>query len=186
MTNARRRIVFVGLTAVFVAGATSVFLVGSHNRATDRAAVLRYEASVLAQVREMSVVAGSMADAADAFGAGHLTAAAFAKSAGEWQQTFTRVAGRIAAVRVPRPFGQGETMFAPAAREYARAAGLYAAFAACSQNSVGPSASCIQTANASSVAAHALSLYRHAAEVMQDTRERLGLGKSPNFGDPPR
>jgi hypothetical protein len=178
--------ILAGLLLTGIAGATSVYLLGSHNRNADRREVLRYEAAVLAQVREMAVVAGTMADAAEAFSAGRLPAAAFARSAGQWQQTLVAVAVRIEAVTVPAPFGDGETMFGPAAREYARAAGLYASFAACSQNSVGPSASCIETANASPVADYALALYRHAANVMQATRERLGLARSPNFGDPPR
>ena len=185
-TTIRRWVVLVGLIVALVGGATMVYLVGSHNRAADRRAVLRYEASVLAQVREMSVVAGSLSDVADAFQKGTLSADALFKSATEWQMTFTRVDRSLEAIPIPIVFGEGELMFAPAAREYARAAGLYAAFAACSRNSVGPSASCIATATASAAADHALALYRHAATVVQDTRKRLGLGRSPNFGDPPR
>lgn len=181
MSNRLRWALLATVVASLIGGAGTVFLVGSHNRRSDRNAVLRYEAAVTAQVREMVVVAGSLESAADAFAQGRLGAAAFATSAAQWQKTLAEVAGRLEAVTVPVPFGAGERMFGPAAREFAKAAGLYASFAACAQNSVGPSASCIATATATATADRALSLYRKAVRVLQSTRERLGLGRSANF-----
>ena len=179
MSERARLTVLIGIVATFIAGASTVFVVGSTNRRNDKGAVLRYEASIIAQMREMTVVAGSLEDAADAVARGRLPAAAFAASATQFQKTLSDVAERINAVRVPAPFGAGEKMFAPAAAEYAKAASLYAT--ACAQNSVGPTSSCLAPASASTAAQHALSLYLTAVRVLQDTRTRLGLGRSANF-----
>lgn len=186
MNTRRRWAVLALLVMALASGATTVYLVGSHNRESDRQSALRYEAAVLAEVREMTVIAGALADAADAFAAKRLSTGAFLASVREWSATLKAVATRIEAIDVPAPFGTGEKLFAPAARTYARAADLYIEAGACRPATLPVGTTCVTVGQANNVASDALALYRRAAALLQRTRLRLGLGESPNFSDSPR
>lgn len=184
MSHRARWAMLVAGIALFVAGASTVFVIGSNNRRSDRDAVLRYEAQVLAQVREMNVLGGSMLNAVDAFRAGRLDAGALATQTRGWSDRFDDVARRIAAVPVPIAIGRAEPMFTPAARAWATASSLYASFATCTPR--GGAACVAGGADGDAAVAQALQHYERARTALQQARKRLDLGRSPNFGDPPR
>jgi len=179
LSDRTRWMVLIGLVVSGLAGATAVYFVTSANRSSDREAVLRYETQVLAPVRDLSVVAGSLADASEAFRKGSVAIATFARTLDTYERALRLDSERIDVVKVPVAFGARANMFAPAAQEYLAVISLYKNAATASDR-----AAALDAADAK--AAHALSLYREAARALQTARLRLGLPRSVNFSDPPR
>jgi hypothetical protein len=177
-----RWVIVLSLVVVAVAGAVTVFVVGSHNRKADRQRVLSYETQALAHVREMNVVAGSLADAVAAYRAGRATRVVFARSVAVYATSLHTVERALATLRPPAAVGTGAEPFGTAARLYASAADDARTAAAC------PARTCADEALAryDRDAADALARYHRAVLALQDARARLGLERSPNFGDPPR
>lgn len=188
MTQRSRGVLLLAaLLGVLVSGATTVYLVGSHNRRVDRQDVLDYEARVTAEVREMNVVAGSMLNLAEQMEQRKADPARFRSTMEQFQATFRSVSSRLAAVPLPPAVGAASPAFPPAAEAYAEAAGRFALGARCYQNPVAAERiSCADFNAARDRAALALARYRAAAGALQAARARLGLGPSPNFGEPPR
>ena len=166
----------IGLTAVAVVGAVSVFLVASHNRSVDRKAVLAYETQVLAPVRDTIVVGGSTADAVDAFRQGSVDSTTFVRTMAVYEAAFSTDVRRLTAVKVPIAFGANERMFLPAAQGFLDAVRTYESARSCS----GP-AGCAAVTAGDAAYASALARYRHAVTALQDALQRLGYPKSPNF-----
>ncbi len=190
MTQRGRGILLLAaLLGALGSGATTVFLIGSRNRAIDRLDVLAYEARVTAEVREMNVVAGSMLNLADQMQQRRADPALFLSKMREFQGTLGLVAARLREIPLPPAVGRGSPAFPPAAAEYAEAADRFAVGASCYVDvprKGGAKISCAAFNAARDRAATALSRYRAAVEALQAARVRLDLGPSPNFGDPPR
>jgi hypothetical protein len=173
----RRWLVLFGLVVAGIGGATSVWIVTSHNRAADRSAVLRYETQVIAPVRDSNVVAGSLADAADSYRRGRIDAATFERTLGVYRSALALDARRVDSVTVPIAFGAHSQMFRPCVHAYLDALDRYLTAARSASRDLAP---------ADARFAEALSLYRAASRALADARSRLGLPASANFGDPPR
>lgn len=184
-TSRWRWVVLIGLAVAAVGGAVTVFVVGSSQREDDRERVLTYETQVLAHVREMNVVVGSLADAVAAFRARRVDAETLSRTAEQYARTLHAVAQKLAVVRPPAAVGENAESFGPPARLYAAAADAVRTAAECARRG---DAACATNAlrQHDRDATDALARYRVAVRALQAARERLGLAPSPNFGDPPR
>lgn len=168
--------ILIGLVVAAVVGAVSVFLVASHNRAVDRKAVVQYETQVLAPMRDAIVVAGSTADAADAFRQSSVDPVTFVRTMKVYEAALALDVQRLTPVKVPIAFGANERMFLPAAEGFLQAVRTYEGAEHC------PSATpCDAVSSGNAQYAAALSRYRHAVNALQDALQRLGYRKSPNF-----
>jgi len=174
--TAWRWVILIGLVAAAVVGAVSVFLVASHNRSVDRKAVIAYETQVTAAMRDVIVVAGSTADASDAFRQGAVDPVTFVRTMAVYETALTSDVQRLSGVRVPVAFGADERMFLPAAQAFAVAVHAYEDAEHC------PAASgCAAMSAGDAQYGRAVALYRHAVNALQDALVRLGYRKSPNF-----
>jgi hypothetical protein len=136
----------------------------------------------LAPVRDTIVVAGSTADAADAFRGGAVDPVTFVRTMKVYEAALVIDVRRLSTVEVPVAFGANEPMFLPAARGFLAAVRAYEGAASCA----GPPG-CAAVRAGDAAYASALARYRHAAGALQDALQRLGYPKSPNFPvNPPR
>jgi len=169
-------VILIGLVVAAVVGAVSVFLVASHNRSVDRKAVIAYETQVTAAMRDVIVVAGSTADASDAFRGNAVDPATFVRTMAVYETALAGDVQRLSGVHVPVAFGANERMFLPAAQAFADAVRTYEGAEHC------PAASGCAAVSAGDVQyARAIGIYRHAVNALQDALVRLGYRKSPNF-----
>jgi hypothetical protein len=171
--------ILIALVTAGVVGTVSVYLLTAHNRDVDRKAVLAYETQILAPIRDVNVVAGSLADAATAFRGGKVGRGTFVNTLGVYRKALQIDATRVDAVKVPVAFGANANMFAPIAHGYLDALKLYLDAATAANRGAAMDA-------ADAGWQRALSLYHQAVDALQTARLRLGYPKSSNFGDPPR
>jgi hypothetical protein len=178
-----RWIWLITLAGVAVGGSLTVYLVGSRNRANDKEAVLRYETQVLAQVREMNGVAGSLAQALAAYRARRVDAATLQRTVRVYAATLHAVAQKLAPIEPPTAVGVNAQSFGQPARLYASSADAVLVGAECARKN---NTACAESAftKADADAKTALERYRVAVRALQEARARLGFARSPNFAEP--
>lgn len=177
----RKPLVYTLVVVIAAAiGATSVFLVGSQNRRSDRNAVLAYERAILPHIREAGrVVQQEMKPTLREAAEGELTDEQLVQRAATWERVFERVRLDILALDPPALLGEIEEGWSVSMGAYLLAVDAIADIA---EAPADRRESAMNTA--ATFGERADGFFDDVAAIIQFHRRRLGLGPSRNLPDP--
>src|SRR5438132_280881 len=129
-SRSRKRVPIVATAAVLVAGAigaTSVFLVGSAQRRTDRAAYLRYERAILVPVESGGqTVEQQMKPSLGELERREVTPAVAVERADGWRRALQQDRAEMVAIRPPHFLGDIDRLWSVAMDGYLKIPDLFA------------------------------------------------------------
>ena len=179
----RRPVVYAAaLVLAFVAGATAVFLVGSANRRSDRAAIVAYERAVLPAIRDGGrIVVQEMRPTLGEIAEGRITDSDLLDRADAWRGVFERARTEILAATPPDFLTAMEDRWRAAMDAYLDTISAFEAIA-----HAAPANREAAMNKAAELGDLADDLFDHAAALIQFHRRRLGLGPTGSLPDPVR
>jgi hypothetical protein len=178
----KRPLVFATLAVILVgvAGATTVFLVGSTQRRDDRAAYLVYERVVLVPLVDGGrVVQLEMKPSLDQLRAGSISTPEALRRADAWKRALAKVRSDVVALAPPAFLRDMERRWLAAIDLYAQIPDLFVQAARASSDNRAPLLDAAENAGK-----RADDLFDRASERMQFHRRRLGLGPTSKLPDP--
>ncbi len=179
----RRPIVYTLAVATLGAvGAGGVFLIGSANRRSDRAAIVAYEEALLPAFRDAGrIVEQEMKPTLGDIVAGRISDADLLGRAAAWRRVFEQVRTEVLALDPPEFLTDMEGMWRTAMDAYLTTISAFEAIARAN-----PADREAAVNEAAVQGERATDRFDDAARLIQFHRRRLGLGPSGNLPDPAR
>jgi hypothetical protein len=178
----KRPLLFATLAVVLigVAGATTVFFVGSKQRRDDGRAYLAYERAVLERIGQLDPIVSPAANSyLGELRAGRMSVPEALGRASNWDRALVRVRADLVALAPPAFLNGLEVRWASSIDAYVRVVGLFAQAARAAGATRNSSLDAAEDALRS-----AGERLNGAARLMQFHRRRLGLGATANLPDP--